>query len=629
MSEEFSSHIVKSSNIELELKKLSSQYEIPVSKFDLHISKIMTLYKDSPDDTWSEASAKTIAKLEDSEYLTHEDLEIKQTYEVTIFPKVQNSEIKLVMGLGTNSVDTIAVLLVKAGSYLDNSLPQEQMRELLNDEINKLKLKKNIFVNIWDREQKLGIRVLLEEFAKNSILTKDIRFTITRVKAYEEVINDKMIYHYKDNEDNQKSSNKQFMANDKVDHYDRGSIIGVKEGDLIMEYIKPRDGVDGKSFRGETIRGAIAVAENIPAFVVATRSIKIQESDDNIKYYAQKKGFVSFEDGRLDILEHLDIQSVDMRSTGHIKAGVDTGIILNLEENDPLKDAIGTGVHIEMTGINVKGNVAGDTILQAASIDIDGQTHGSSKIECDNANIKIHKGELKAVSADIGRLEHGRIDADEVTVSEMVGGEIRANRVKINTLYKNATIYANDAIEIDNIKGDDNLFVLSPLARLEDKEEYEVKRAEYLALEDKLKYVVSTQKEVKSEIAPSAHHFKEISTILKEHKTKGETYPQALVWEYKKLKQEIQEYNNKTNSNKGQMKEYKELKKELQKKELEVLNAKIIKNTPWDNYFNKIVFELVFIKNEIGYQPKTDDELIKLIRVENKYKIEATQNKDK
>jgi hypothetical protein len=606
----------------LELKQLSAQYKIPTSKFDLEIQKVTTLYKDEDHEEYEEANHEVMEHLEDSDYLANEELEVVQEYEVlVILADEEQGSIKLSMGIGTNKVDTIAVIVVKKGSYLDNTLPTEMMSGMLHDEINKLKLKKGIYVGLWDKEQDLGVRTLMDEFQKNSTLSRDVKFTITRVNAYKEPVNDALIEHYKDDGEEEEA---EFMAHDKVDHYDRGAVIGVKEGELVLEYIKPQDGVGGKTFQGKLIMGQPAVAENIPAFLPA-ETIRVSEDDSSIKYYATKKGFIEFADGKLAVSDNLEIQSVDMKSTGHIRAGLDTGIVISLQENDPMKDAVGAGVHIEVTGINVVGNLGGDTFLKAHDVKIDGQTHRDAVIETDSANIKVHKGKLKALSVEIDRLEHGRVDAEEVTINSMLGGEVHANRVKINTLYKNGKVYANDAIEIDNISGDDNLIILTPLARDDDREAYEAKRAEYDGMEDKLKFVISKQDEKKSDFAPIKKAFHEVSQALKAYKEKGEKYPQALVIEYKALKKQVEAYNEDSGDNKDQMSVYKELKQELKTTQNQVLQAKVIKNTPWGSYFNKVIFELVFIKDEIEYQPSGKEEMIKLVKNENRFEVEVSE----
>ena len=77
-----------------------------------------------------------------------------------------------------------------------------------------------------------------------------------------------------------------------------------------------------------------------------------------------------------------------------------------------------------------------------------------------DANIKLHRGRLKAKTARIEILETGSVIAEEVHVNKMLGGEIIAHRVSVDELISNATITALESIKILNIFGTNNHLII-------------------------------------------------------------------------------------------------------------------------------------------------------------------------
>jgi len=617
MNNRFTSHLATVDNIELELKNTATKHQLNINSLDFRIKDVITTYKKNNSAEW-ESIANDYSIFYDYELLESNEFQITQKYQIEIFPKVANKSLSLQFGMGTNPVNTKAVIVIKKESII---VATDTLYEDINSEINKLKLKKGIFINIWDNEQLEGVQTIVDEIIKFGKLQKDHRFAIVNVAGYQDAVDDKVIEHYKIENEVDENSDNSIKANDKVDHFNRGFIFGVVEGQLLLEYIKPKDGVAGKDFHAKHIEAVFANVSNAPAFV-PTSNIRVEESDEKIKFYAQKKGFISFDNGKLDVEETLDMNKLDMKSTGHIKAGIDTGIGIHIIENDPLKDAIGTGMVIEVGDIEIKGNIAGDTKLISRTLKIDGQTHIDTYLECDEATIKIHKGKLYTKNATIERFENGFIDADEVTINDMIGGEVRANKIKILNLKKNCTLISNTEVVIDAISGDDNTIILTPLARVEDKKQYESDIKYYNDLEDKLKFIVSHAKESADEYKKVKQNYVQIVKRLKEYKSKGVQYPKMVILEYKKYKVLVEQLEKKQNIVEDELKELKELKNKFNSIQNRVLDAKVIKDTSWGKYYTKIIFELVSSKSEIEYQPHNSDKLISLIIDEDeKYKV--------
>jgi hypothetical protein len=80
------------------------------------------------------------------------------------------------------------------------------------------------------------------------------------------------------------------------------------------------------------------------------------------------------------------------------------------------------------------------------------------------ANIKLHRGNLKAKEAHIDVLEGGTVEADIVRVNKMLGGEIIAREVHVGTLFAHSKIIALESIEIQVIEGEGHTLAIDPFS---------------------------------------------------------------------------------------------------------------------------------------------------------------------
>ena len=94
---------------------------------------------------------------------------------------------------------------------------------------------------------------MLEEVAKiysvlrvKEFIDKDYTFIVTAGVNVNPSADDALVFYYK-------NKNKSTDENDKVDYANRGYLLGVTENELIFEYVKLREGANGRDVRGNLL----------------------------------------------------------------------------------------------------------------------------------------------------------------------------------------------------------------------------------------------------------------------------------------------------------------------------------------------------------------------------------------
>ena len=240
---EFKSIIVESENIPREIKGIAAANELSLSELDFKIIKVKTSYSTGKEDGWTEADEEKLKQFKDKDFILNSDLKIKQMYKVDIF-KIEEDEHTpalppIVLG-GNKALTKIIVTIkkdieVKYFSKIENKIIEE---------INKKKIKVGVLVGVHDNMMYKEIKTIISGIRVNGIMSEDSMFIVCQGIDPVLPINDKFIYHYKQNlssEDDQ----------GRVDYSKRGYILAVSEGDCIMEYIKPQLGTAGRNCQGK------------------------------------------------------------------------------------------------------------------------------------------------------------------------------------------------------------------------------------------------------------------------------------------------------------------------------------------------------------------------------------------
>ena len=324
----------------------------------------------------------------------------------------------------------------------------EELGKKMVDFIYKKMIKVGILIGIRDKTMHEEIAKITSALRVKEYLDKDYVFTVTQGVEAKPSVDDDLIFYYK-------SKIKNADENGKIDHANRGYLLGAIENELIIEYIKAKDGSSGRDVRGNLL--AIQKAKTtITKMPQITENIYCAEDETGIRYFCKKAGYVYEKNGVFDIKDELDVNEISFKTTGSVDAGLDTSVTLNVKERDINKDAIGTGMTVEANEVNIEGNVAANAVVKANKVSIGGQTHAKSLIEAKEAKIAVHIGSFEGDSVDIDRLEGGRVKAKIARIKSVLGGEIIAESVIIDTLASNAKIIVADSVEIKRLKGVNN-----------------------------------------------------------------------------------------------------------------------------------------------------------------------------
>ena len=73
------------------------------------------------------------------------------------------------------------------------------------------------------------------------------------------------------------------------------------------------------------------------------------------------------DDNTYTIKTDMDVGEISFKTTGSINSGVDSDVSLNVSETDLEKDAIGTGMSVEVTERDIDGEIDGDFAIEAVA----------------------------------------------------------------------------------------------------------------------------------------------------------------------------------------------------------------------------------------------------------------------
>ncbi|WP_024954645.1 flagellar assembly protein A [Sulfurospirillum arcachonense] len=601
--EEFKSMIVESENIPREIKGIAIAHNLPLRELDFKIIKIKTSYILGKEEGWIEADKAKLDQFKDKDFLLDSNLKIKQIYKVDIF-KIQKDEhtpvLPEIVLSGNKSLTKIIVTIkkdleVKYFSKIENRIIEE---------INKKKIRAGILISLHDEKMYKEVKKVVSEIRVNGILDKDSVFVACQGIDIVPPINDKFEFHYKKNLSKEDEHGR-------VDYSKRGYILAVSKGDCIIEYTKPQFGVAGRNCKGKYL--AVEEPESDHEMLINhTESIIKKEDDERIKYVANKNGYVTEDTpGSYDIKEDMDVDEVSFKTTGSIETEMSANVKINIKEDDALKDAIGPGMSVETYELNIQGNVASGAKLKTEILIVGGQTHQTSIMESKKATIATHRGTITADEVEIGRLEGGTIIGNTVNIKQASGGEVIGKNVIIEELSSNVSITASDTIEIKNLKGSNNKFLIDPTMTKEFNENISKINGEIKDLTLKLKIIPKQLEERQRVVRKNKPTVNLVKEKIIELKNEGKEAPSTLLAKVKEFQKSVVDYNEFLKKYKDDKLKLKNLKEDLDQVQMKVFSAKIINHSPWKEY-NEIKFKLISPDIEKVYNTK-EHEIIREI----------------
>jgi len=528
---------------------------------------------------------------------------IKQSY-VVKFYDIRRVKPTPLPNVSVNANKNLTKILATVSQNADTVYFKEFDKKLINFIYKKL-IKVGILVGIRNK-------TMLEEVAKISsvlrvkeFIDKDYTFAVTVGVNVVPSTDDALIYHYK-------TKIRNVDENDKIDYANRGYLLGVVENELIIEYVKLRDGTSGRDVRGNFLPAQKAKA-TITKMPEHTENIYAKEDNEGIKFFAKKPGYVKEEKGVFDIKDELDVNEITFKTTGSVDTGLDTNVTLNVKEKDLTKDAIGTGMTVEANEVNVEGNVAANAVVKANKVTIGGQTHAKALIEAKEAKIAVHIGSFEGESVEIDRLEGGKVKAKKAVIRSVIGGEIIAESVAIDTLVSNSNIIIADTLEIKKLKGVNNKILVDFSMIKNTGEQINERMAKIKTIREQIVKMPRTLESKRCVIEENRGPINVIKAKIEELKSTNNTPPATFMKKLKEYQQLVHEYNALLKEFREKKAAIAELRGEITNIQEGIFNSKVINHSNWRE-FNEIKFRLVDPARDITYSTR-ENEIARIITI--------------
>ncbi|MCW8894456.1 MAG: FapA family protein [Sulfurimonas sp.] len=615
--------VIKTQNVAKELIEIAKKNSVSVNSLDFDLLETETFSRENEEKgevDWEEISVEKLRSLDNATAILNPKFEIMQTYEIEVYSKSDDYAFKdFHAAVGANATKCKIYLSIKEGSKLTASPSFEND---FTDYINKSKIRAGILINIFDNMvsdfvSKVSAIVKVEE-----TMTYDENETILIAESYEPVptTDDNLIMHFE--------KKKAIVSeNEKVDYSNRGFILSVLENDLLIEYIKPKIGIAGRNCRGEFLEPTEPLVNHEPTFGVDDTKIQTVDNENSIEYRAKESGYVTLDGAVYTIKSDMNVDTIDFKTTGSISSGLDSDVSLSVKENDSQKDAIGNGMTVEVSEIDIGGNVGSNAKIHAKRATVDGQTHQSSEIKANDLTINVHKGLAIGDKINIARLEHGEVIGKHVEIAQAAGGEIRAKEIEIGICHSYVKATASKTIEIKKLQGSENVFTIDPLLQKNKKDELCDNQHEVDELKKSLKSIQAEIDKYKKLIRDNTASFNDIKKKLVHNKNSGIKMPAPLVNKYKQF-QKMQEYlESITSEHSAKNDKLMLLTTKTASFQDSIFDARIINRDRWHGH-NELVFKLVDPPIELSYKPPEDseDKIFAVVNTEDgTFEIRAVQ----
>lgn len=611
--------VVKTSNVAKEMMGLAESNDVHISTLDFNILDMQTftrMNEDKKETDWQEISEDELHELDEASMLLNKNFQIKQVYEVEIFTKNEEDPFKdFHVAVGANSTKSKVYLSIKQGSKLHNF---KEFKHEFTTLINNRKVRAGMLINIFDEMLAETISKIYSKVKVDENLEYFKNDTILIAEGIEPVptINDELVLHYEEDEE--------VDERDKIDYKKRGYIKSVRKDDLLIEYIKPKKGSPGRNCMGRFLVAPEPLETNVPEFKI-DETIEEKDEKNSIKYIAKENGHITFEDNTYSIKTDVDVDSINFRNTGNIQAGLDSDVNMNVKATDFDSDAVGAGMDVEVSEIDIDGNTGPNSTVKAKKATIGGQTHKTSMVRADKVDINIHKGMAYGKNIHVTRLEHGTIDGDIVEVSQAIGGDIRGKEVHIDLCGSYVKATSHKLIEIKKLQGQENVFIIDSLLKKDTKHGKEQHEQEIKDLEIAIRDIKKEIEKYSETIKKNQASFAELKKRLLHYKKNGIKMPNSFVEKYKQFVKIQKHLESIKHEHKAKQDKLNLLTTQTASFQDNIMNARIVNHDKWTGY-NKLIFKLVDPPLEIVYEPKegSEDKIFGLVEDEDgHYSIEV------
>ena len=594
---------VETANPYGEILNLAKHFGVDSKFIDFDIIEIKTECKVAGESQPRQVPAEKLNIFDDDKFFVEKVESIKQNYLVKFYDTRQVKPTPL-PNVAINANKNLTKILATVSQNADTVYFKEFDKKLINFIYKKL-IKVGILVGIRNKTMLEEVDKIYSVLRVKEFIDKDYSFVVTAGVNVNPSADDALVFHYK-------NKNKSTDENDKIDYSNRGYLLGVTENELIFEYVKLREGANGRDVRGKLLPTQKAKA-TIAKMPEHTENIYSKEDEEGIKFFSKKSGYVQEEKGVFDIKDELDVNEISFKTTGSVDTGLDTNVTLNVKEKDLTKDAIGTGMTVEANEINIEGNVAANAVVKANKVVIGGQTHAKALIEAKDAKIAVHIGSFDGEYVEIDRLEGGKVKAKKVVIKSAIGGEIIAESVIIDTLVSNSNIIIADTLEIKKLKGVNNKILVDFSMIKNTGEQINERMAKIKAIREQIVKMPRTLESKRCVIEENKGPINVIKAKIEELKSTNNTPPVTFMKKLKEYQQLVHEYNALLKEFREKKAVIAELKSEIANIQDGIFNSKVINHSNWRE-FNEIKFRLVDPARDITYSTR-ENEIARVITI--------------
>ena len=586
--------ILKTDNVSKTITEISKQYNISLSSLDFDVLDIQTYLKFGEENDYILADEESLNHFQDKSNIINEEVKIKQSYEIKVRKYDFIDEFELLGKMKVNRDLCGADYYISPSSLLIYS---PLLEEYIIEELTKKKLRNSLLVGVFEDSMMQDIEKLVAKIRVLGSIEESERITLCKGLRMVKSIDGAIIEHYK------KKLDEYDEFGNKINFKKKGLVYPVEEGDVIIEVIKPKLGINGRNCKGELLVAKVPKEIEIPKYIVQD-DIEIKEDETKIEYIVKKNGYLAFAEDKILIKDELEIRQINLR-TGSVVGAENSNVKLEITENDALKEAIGDGMKVETTKLHIKGNVGNGARIKAKELIIEGQTHKKSKIASNEADINIHKGYLKANDCTIHRLEGGIVEAKKAHIIQATSGKVKAREIYVDILGSHITLISSHYIEIETIKGSENTLIIKSAEGNQEEliKSMEEKIEEGNILARNLKSHYDKNRAIIMKNKPS---ISKIKAKLKSDKENGiNSNPQLKIKlrKFNELVKKTKEFETKIKHIKEKNMHYKEQIDDMQ---VGVFGAKIVAKSEWKEY-NRMEFKLVEPPMNFVYDTKAHD----------------------
>jgi hypothetical protein len=460
--------IIHTKSILSSIKEYSSEQGYPLAKLDFTVMGVQTYFKTCNFEAFIKFHEGYKEEYSSKAKLIKDHTRFLQIYKIKVHPKTKK-KIHLVYRIEKGEFSTYPIMVISPESRLPiDDISAQDMLKLLYTEINKIKAKNKIMVNLFSNCMVKDLKKFVHDTYTNGF-TEEKSILLFEGIDPEIAEPSKVINHYLD----------------KTEKLDNKNVPEVEESELIITYVKPIYGKAGLNAYGQRIEhgdtNSIAKIE----YQIDAETIDVQEDDLEIKYYSKKRGFVSTLKNKLTISNKIVLETFK-RSQGRLTKKEENEVSVVISQTDVTRDGLGEGAELISESVHITGHMGAKSRVEGKDVVIDGATHNDAFVTARTAKINRHKGTLRCHKAEINSLEGGTIYATHVTINAALGGQVCAEHVTVKSVKHNLKVFASKSITIERILGEDNHFVIDYRKLPTAQSKLQFLNEEYEVLQEKL-----------------------------------------------------------------------------------------------------------------------------------------------